>query len=723
MLRLFLVACLLLAPAAHAARPKLIHQSQIVSAPAGYEYFGYEVAIDGDWAIIAAATASPLAGQTQNHDALLYRRVNGRWTFDRLLVRRVHTGGSSNLVQFRSIAMSNGLAAIGTNPIQIFKRTDNSWAEIAHPFTAPPGDPDHVSGKLVWDGNTLLGERRECVEAERSWGAVIATVGADGTWSPLQRISGLDTYCELEALTWDISGNTVVVGTAPVDPEVGSPEMRIFRRSGTQWAMTAAVDSGGQAGVRGDEMFLIRGGAAGTRVYRNDDTLTLIDRLRKVGAGSGYDGGDEVHLRTAGDVVLVGRDVYRKDAAGKYQHVAILVNRGISWFHGAPEISGRTAISRAILEQGEGVLFHELPATYTPSPVIATGFNGTPPFTPLSGSFSVVATANGNRVYRQTSTAGEHRALLNSSDWQEQSIEADIRPGASFSSAGLAVRYLDDANFYAVQLRNNNVIELQRMRNGELSVLGQRTLANTGSPNRHVALKIRNYHLQVFVEGKEVIWQGDPRPIPHGSAALIGRGTVDYDNVVAAQVGQTYIFDLHNYGWCNGPLVWTDLYTRTGSGNWSCDYVVTDGEPANVMSQTSTADVARAIIGMTPTDDQVVSARVRMTAVNGRDRWIGFVTRYVNDSNYYYLTLRTNNTVSLRKLVNGVITELATTTLPVSMNTWYDVRLDAVGNELRAVINGVQVVQATDSSHPKGRNGMITNKAAAEYTGYLSWQP
>lgn len=726
MLRLIFIACLMIAPAVHAARPQPIDQSLTMRAPTAYPSFGYEVAIDGDWAIVAAGTAEPQAGQPQYHDALLYRRVNGQWRFDRLLVRRVQTTDNSNLVYFRSIAMGNGLAAIGTNPIQIFRRTGDSWAEIAHPFTAPPGHPDHVSDKLVWDGNTLLGESDECVYAQRSWGALIATLGTDGTWSPLQRLSGSDTYCELEPGSWDISGNTAVVSAEPRDPP-GSIQSRIYRRSGTQWALSTTVNQIIGA-VQGDEMFGGKSGppgVPGVGVYRNDDTLTMIDQLQSVGMGSGYSTNYASGLRTTGDVVLNGYEVYRKDVAGKYQHVATLVNRGNNFLNDQPEISGRTVITR-VSDSNTGrpaIMFHTLPETYSPSRLITTGFNGSAPFTPVMGSFAVVTTANGNRVYRQSSTAGEHRALLDYSHWREQSISADIRPGASFSYAGLAVRYLDDGNFYSVRMRSDNVIELQIMRNGTLTTSHQRTLPDTGSPNRHVALKIRNNRLEVFVEGREVIWYVDPDPIPHGRAALRGSGMVDYDNVVAAEVGQTFIYDLENYGWCNGQLIYTSLYTRTGSGNWSCDYAIDDGDVIDLMSQTSTEGDARAIIAMVPTDDQVVRTRIRMTAVNGQNRWVGLATRYVDESNYYYLTLRSNNTVSLRKVVDGVITVLGTAALPMTMNTWYDVRLDAVGNELRAVINGVQLVQATDSSLPTGSNGMVTYKAAADYADYLSWQP
>ena len=173
MWRVSLVACALIASATCAARPMIIHQSQSLQPPAGYYFFGYELAIDGDWAIVIAGTPSATPAHPQEtHDALLYHRVNGVWTLDRTLVHRVsNVYGQSPY--FVSVAMSNGLAAIGSNPTRIFKRTNNTWAEIAHPFTAPEGDPDYVWGELLWDGNTLLASRSFCSYSPHSpWGAI-----------------------------------------------------------------------------------------------------------------------------------------------------------------------------------------------------------------------------------------------------------------------------------------------------------------------------------------------------------------------------------------------------------------------------------------------------------------------------------------------------------------------------------------------------------------------
>jgi hypothetical protein len=206
---------------------------------------------------------------------------------------------------------------------------------------------------------------------------------------------------------------------------------------------------------------------------------------------------------------------------------------------------------------------------------------------------------------------------------------------------------------------------------------------------------------------------------------LLGyRAAVDYDNIVAAQVGQRPIYDSSTwtYGPCSGAAQSLDrskFWVINGAASWTCSSIA----GTRVIAQGSVAGDARALVG-TPTDDHVVMARARATTFGtGQDRWFGIAARYVDESNYYYLSVRNSNTVSLRKLVNGAITVLGAATLSVAPNTWYDLRLDAVGNELRAFVDGVQVLQVTDSSHATGQGGMLTYKTAAEYVSYVAWQP
>ena len=127
-----------------------------------------------------------------------------------------------------------------------------------------------------------------------------------------------------------------------------------------------------------------------------------------------------------------------------------------------------------------------------------------------------------------------------------------------------------------------------------------------------------------------------------------------------------------------------------------------------------------------PTDDQSVDVRARPTTFAGTgtgDRWFGVMARYVDDSNYYYLTLRNTNLVSLRKVANGAITELGTYSLPITLGTWQRLRIEAVGAQIRGYVNGVLVAEATDSTHPRGATGLITHRAAVDFDDYRAIQP
>ena len=99
------------------------------------------------------------------------------------------------------------------------------------------------------------------------------------------------------------------------------------------------------------------------------------------------------------------------------------------------------------------------------------------------------------------------------------------------------------------------------------------------------------------------------------------------------------------------------------------------------------------------------------------------MVRYTDPSNYYYVSLRTSNELSLRKLVNGVITELARAPFTLKFNQPYRVRIEAIGTKLVVYLNDQFIVQASDASHPLGRSGLVTYRAVANYSDYNAWQP
>jgi hypothetical protein len=72
---------------------------------------------------------------------------------------------------------------------------------------------------------------------------------------------------------------------------------------------------------------------------------------------------------------------------------------------------------------------------------------------------------------------------------------------------------------------------------------------------------------------------------------------------------------------------------------------------------------------------QVIEARARATQFAAGDRWFGLVSRLQDDNNFYFLTVRSSNSVSLRRFMNGRVAVLDSAEFPVSVGTWYTLRL------------------------------------------------
>jgi pectate lyase len=162
-------------------------------------------------------------------------------------------------------------------------------------------------------------------------------------------------------------------------------------------------------------------------------------------------------------------------------------------------------------------------------------------------------------------------------------------------------------------------------------------------------------------------------------------------------------------------------WTQTGPGLWGNS---SSGD-RTYFSQSSVAGDARAVIGV-PTDDQQVEFLVRPTTFAGTgsgDKWFGAIARYTDEFNYYYVSLRSSGSISLRKLTNRTIGVLASASMPVSVGTWYRLRLEAVGSRLRVYVNGTLMLEATDTAHARGTTGMMTYRTAAEFDAFRATQP
>ncbi len=163
----------------------------------------------------------------------------------------------------------------------------------------------------------------------------------------------------------------------------------------------------------------------------------------------------------------------------------------------------------------------------------------------------------------------------------------------------------------------------------------------------------------------------------------------------------TLFADDFNDGNANG-------WNKSG-GSWS---IGTDVSP--VYQQTSTGSDAKAQAGSS-WGNQSVQARVKPTAFStGSGRFAGILGRAQSMTNYYYLGL-TGSSVVLGKRTSGGYTVLASQTVPVSTNTWYTLRLEAFGSNLRGYLGGALAVSATDTAFATGKIGLTTYFSSASF--------
>jgi hypothetical protein len=355
----------------------------------------------------------------------------------------------------------------------------------------------------------------------------------------------------------------------------------------------------------------------------------------------------------------------------------------------------------------------------TPAPVEETFEQGNAVnWTPIAGSGFSVVSSGGSQVFRQSNTAGDAGAYVANTNWTNQAIEADVRPTA-FDGAnrwvGLAVRRTDASNYYYVTLRQSNVLELKRMVNGAFVTLASAPMTVVLNRNYRLRLEAVGTRVRAYVNGRLAVEAVDSALQQGYAGVQMYRASADFDNVVLSHDPHLTLLDHHT------DRVIDYLWNFT-LGSWSPVYA--SGQPARLVQQNTAGD-GRALARV-PANDQVVQAAVTANSFDPGttgSRWFGLIARYVDANNFYYVTLRQDNTVSLRKMVNGTIQVLDTAPLTVSTGTPYTLRLEAIGASLRAYVSGNVVLEASDSSHARGQYGLATYRTAATFDDFVAWQP
>jgi hypothetical protein len=716
-----LVGLLLAGLGAAQARPVIIEETAVLTPPPGVTYvaFGGQVGTNGEYALTVGSHPQPQGGLfAQTFDALLYRRVNGNWVFQQVLAQGSRSDDDWSYFPV-IIGMKGNLASVtlGEMPGSIYRFDGANWVHT--------GNGAGLQEDVSIDGERVL------YGVGESWNGRVFEPNGTGGWTSTF-LPGQPRCCDDEH--WggpvDLLGERAILGT-PETYDLEPQEIPIYQRSTSGWQLRTKLQVpagefrlGGEVALHGENALV--DARSGPYIWNSSNSFTVpTGRLQAANSyargASTYSFAKDGNLLLASgfdpDLGLTVINVFRPDAAGRYQHVAILKPRGSTSINGNLEIDGNTVVAGSNMR----ALVFTLPASVTaPAPRYDRfeGGNGGN-WTPSAGSqFTVVRPTRINGVYRQTSTLGEAYALFSNTHAINQAMETDVRP-LTFDGndrwVGLATRFADPQNYYYVTLRSSGSLQLKRKRNGAFTTLASTPLVVQTNRTYRVRLESLGTLHRVFVNGALLLTAEDTgAQVPGSAAVIMYRAAADFDNVIVSPSSRSTIYA-------------DDFTGTTMRGDWSYNGAGQWGIASDTLAQSSVAAEARALIGAPATTDQIVSARIRPVAFasspDGQERWIGLIARYSDERNYYYATLRNGNTLSLRKLVNGAITVLATVPVNVTTSSWYSLRLEVLASTLRVYLGDALVMQVVDTAHMRGRTGLMTYKAAAQFDDYASYRP
>lgn len=327
---------------------------------------------------------------------------------------------------------------------------------------------------------------------------------------------------------------------------------------------------------------------------------------------------------------------------------------------------------------------------------------------PLDGS---------TRVWQQAlDTATTPFATLDNSHSTDHSIIADVKH-VSFGTSGwygVFARYTDADNYYYVKI-SGSTAEIKKMVGGSFSTLDSVSYTPSTSVFRTLQFVVEgsgSTDLKLYIDGALVCSFTDSSGLPAGKAGLLAyHANVKYDNVSISPVAGGTVLVADDFAGGDGN--WNEL-----SGSWA----VSSGWYRQ--SATTNTD-SRTHQGGAVTNQSVEADARALQNPLPTNKWFGVLARFTDANNYYYLILRQNNMVELKKIVGGSFSLLDDASFTVAPNTTYTLKLEVIGTALRGYVNGQLLVRANDTSLPSGTNGaaLMTSGLSAEFDDVLVTAP
>ena len=721
------------------SHPQVLEETSTIPPPdSSWTYFGRFVAVDDNWALVQGDRFVPdpgaESGTRQDGAAFLYEKVGTAWVYRGVL------GAIEAVDEWTrpGLAMRGGVAMVIQKTARIFERNGSTWTQAAATFPPVQGeDIEIANGKI-------LVPKVSC-----SWDAVVMSKVA-GTWTAEDTLTGDLHECGDNPETPRLDLDTRAAIFNAEDSESETPVIKLFQpgsQGGAPWTQFAEIARPADAPIFGPDVAILGSTLAATG---SRDTGTIMFRdlaSRNIENMNPVDGAMQPGSYSATSLAHNDRYFFQRNfsydrnawvvnvftvAASqpaeqqRVFHIGQLVASRGGLLGSDIDISGNRVIvgGRVGFIGDNAVRVYDLPATFTHRGTWVDDFqqDGVALFDWQQTAGSAFAVVNAdpvgtlgipNRVFRQSSTVGDAAAYLPQTSWREEAIEAEITP-TSFNGAdrwvGLMVRRFDDANYYYVTARASGTVQLRKKVNGGITVLGSVPYPVVAGRKIRLRLEAVGRALRVYIDNQQYITAYDGALARGVVGTLMYRASADYDNVVISQGAHTSIFvsdftTPNNISWIRDGGSWQQ---QGGT------YAQTDATSLN----------SRSFVGA-PTDDHVVQVRVRINEFGGgADPWVGVIARYADPQNYTYVALRRSGQIMLRYWLDGDGPfEIDRVPFPVTPGTWYTIRYENLFWESRVYVNDRLVLQGFATRGKKGKVGLMTYRAAAEFDDFRAYQP
>lgn len=158
-----------------------------------------------------------------------------------------------------------------------------------------------------------------------------------------------------------------------------------------------------------------------------------------------------------------------------------------------------------------------------------------------------------------------------------------------------------------------------------------------------------------------------------------------------------------------GNTAWTPVL-----GTWANS---TDPLHGGIYHQSAMGD-AWSTFGDSTWKDYSVQAYVQPQEFNppaGGTAFAAVYGRWQDDTHWYYVVLRSNGQLELKRNEANTYTVLASKAMTITKGTWYKVRLEMAGTSLKVFVNDQQQLTATDSIITSGKAAVGTYYTAANF--------